>query len=98
MRLLSRDCKQPTPTGVSVTHTHSREKLSYDCKPVPSGTASAKLLTDTLRTHIFPDTSTFEDKATQWFCDLLLNKNEELDDKIGFDNGILVAYGMCPPC
>jgi hypothetical protein len=33
----------------------------------------------------------------QWFCDLLLN-NDELDDMIGFNNGILVAYGMCPPC
>jgi hypothetical protein len=46
----------------------------------------------------FADTSTFEDKATQWFCNLLLNKNDNLDDKIGVDNGILVAYGMCPPC
>jgi hypothetical protein len=61
-------------------------------------TPPAKLLTDNLHGNIFPDTSTFEDKATQWFHDLLLNKNDDLDDKIGFDNGILVAYGMCPPC
>jgi hypothetical protein len=25
-------------------------------------------------------------------------KNDNLDDNIGFNNGILIAYGMCPPC
>ncbi len=59
--------------------------------------ALTKLLTHILRAHIVPENSTFENKAIQWFCDLLLN-NDELNNIVGFDNGILVAYGMCPPC
>ncbi len=35
-------------------------------------------------------------KAIHWYCDLLLN-HEKVDDMMGFDNGILIAYGMCPP-
>jgi hypothetical protein len=87
-----------SPLTLQTILLHSRKKLSYDCDHVPSGTALAKVLTDTLCAHIFPDTSTFEDKAIQWFRDLLLNKNDDLDDKIGFNNSILIAYGMCPPC
>jgi hypothetical protein len=40
MRLLSRDCKQPTPTGVSVTHTHLYLEVS-----LPMGSLF-KLLSD----------------------------------------------------
>ena len=89
---------QYLPPTLQTILLHSREKLTYNRDPVSSGTALAKLLTDNLHAHIFSDTSTFEDKATQWFRDLLLNKNDDLDDKIGFDDGILIAYGMCPPC
>ena len=89
---------QYLPPTLQTILLHSCEKLSYDCNPVPSGAAWVKLLTDNLLAHIFPDTSTFEDKATQWFRNLLLNKNDKFENKIGFDNGILVAYGMCNPC
>ena len=65
---------QYLPPTLQTILLHSRKKLSYDRDPVPSGTASAKLLTDNLCAHIFPDSSTFEDKAIEWFCDLLLNK------------------------
>jgi hypothetical protein len=51
-----------------------------------------------LGAQILPDNSTFEPKAIQWYLSLLLNKNDDLDDMIGINNGILVAYGMCPPC
>ncbi len=61
------------------------------------GAAFGKTPNRQLASTIAPDNSTFEYKAIQWFHDLLLNNNE-LDDMIGFDNGILVDYGMCPPC
>jgi hypothetical protein len=77
---------QYLPPTLQTILLHSREKVSYDCDPVPSGTALAKLLIGNLRAHIFPDTSTFEDKAIQWFCDLLHNKNDDLDDEIGFNS------------
>jgi hypothetical protein len=85
------------PPTLQTILLHSCKKLTYACKPVPSGAASTKLLTDNLQAHTVPDNSTFEDKAILWFCNLLLN-NDELDDMIWFDNGILVAYGMCSPC
>jgi len=31
-----------------------------------------------------------------WYRSLLLNQ-AHADDMTGFDNGILIAYGMCPP-
>ncbi len=51
---------------------------------------STAMLTNNLRAHIHPDNSSFEEKAIQWYKDLLLNQNEELDDMIGFNNGILI--------
>jgi hypothetical protein len=88
----SRSFKYLPPTLRTIL-LHSCEKLTYACEPVPSVAALTKLLTNNLQAHIVPDNSTFEDKAIQWFCDLLLN-NDELNDMIGFDNGILVAYGI----
>jgi hypothetical protein len=70
---------------------HSRDKITYGREPVPLGTALAKLLMNNLQAHILPDISTFKTKAIQWYRDLLLNKNDDLDDMIGFKNGILVA-------
>jgi hypothetical protein len=69
----------------------------YLC-PLPLEAVLATLLTDNLPAHILPDSSTFENKIIQWYPDLLLNQNNEMDDMISFKNGILVAYGMCPPC
>jgi hypothetical protein len=53
---------------------------------------------DNHRAHIYPDKSSFEDNAIQWYQDLLLNQEEDLNDMIGFDNGILIVYRMCPAC
>ncbi len=36
-------------------------------------------------------------KAIRWYCELLLH-HDKADDMTGFDNGILIVYGMCPPC
>jgi hypothetical protein len=78
------------------------KKIIYACKPVPLGAALAKLLTDNLQAHTFPNKLPFETKAIPWYCDLLLNQNGEVDDMIGVENCILAAYGMCPsyepPC
>ena len=38
-----------------------------------------------------------EEKAIHWYHDLLLH-HVVADAMTGFDNRILVAYGMCPPC
>jgi hypothetical protein len=50
-----------------------------------------------MQAHILPDNSPSETKAIQWYFDLLLNKKNKVDDMIGVENGILVAYGMSPP-
>ncbi len=33
----------------------------------------------------------------RWYSDLLLGQ-DHVDDMTGFDNGIIMAFGMCPPC
>jgi hypothetical protein len=73
--------------------THSNRTFAR--KPVPPGTATACLLTDSLRKYSVPDTIPFEEKA-HWYRELLLN-HSQADDMTGFDNGILMVYGMCPP-
>ncbi len=75
-----------------------RKKVTYAHESVPLGAASAKLLTGNLQAHTLPDKSPFETKAIWWYRGLLLNQNGEVDYMIGVENGILVAYGMCPPC
>jgi hypothetical protein len=52
---------------------------------------------DNLQAHTSPDKLPFKTKAIQWYHNLLLNQNGEVDDMIGAENGILFAYGMCPP-
>ena len=64
-------------------------------EPVPSGTSTAQRLLDNLRGYTIPDTQSVEEKAIRWYSDLLLG--QRADDQTGFDNGIIVAYGMCPP-
>jgi hypothetical protein len=77
---------------------HTSEKVVYVREPVPSRRESTKLLTDNIHAHIYTDNSSFEDNTIKWYQDLLLNQDEDLNNLIGFDNGILIAYGMCPPC
>ena len=72
-------------------------KQTYARDPVPSGTLAAQLLTNNLREHTYPDNDPFEEKAIRWYRELLLHP-DKADDMTGFDNGILVAYGMCLPC
>ena len=69
----------------------------YAREPVPSGTPATQLLTTNLREYTYPDTLPFEEKAIRWYRELLLHP-DRADDMTGFDNGILIAYGMCPPC
>jgi hypothetical protein len=45
--------------------------------------------------YVITDMQSFEAKAICWYSDLLLG--QRADDQMGFDNGIIVAYGMCPP-
>ena len=56
-----------------------------------------QLLEKNLHEYILPDNLPFEEKAIRWYCELLLYP-EMADDMTGFDNGILIAYEMCPPC
>jgi hypothetical protein len=74
--------------------THSNRTVA--CKPVPPGTATACLLTNNLHKYSVLDTLPFEEKAIRWYQELLLHHNQA-DSMMGFDNGILIAYGMCPP-
>ena len=68
----------------------------YARDPVPSGTRATQLLTNNLREHTYPDNEPFAEKAIRWYRELLLHPNNA-DDMTGFDNGIFVAYRMCPP-
>ena len=67
--------------------------LSHQVQPRPN----SSLLTSMPTSFLTPQPLRAK-LPTQWLRNLLLNKNDNLDDKIGFDNGILVAYCMCPPC
>ena len=64
---------------------------------MPSGKRSIQLLTVNLSGYIIPDSRSFEEKAICWYSDLL-HGPDRVDDQTGFDNGIVIAYGMCPPC
>jgi hypothetical protein len=50
-----------------------------------------------LQNYIVLDTLSLEEKAIRWFNKLLLHW-DMVDDITEFDNGIMMAYGMCPPC
>jgi hypothetical protein len=54
-----------------------------------------QLLTNNLCEYILPDSFLFAEKAIRWYHELLLHP-ENANDMMGFDNGILIAYGMCP--
>ena len=51
---------------------------------------------DNLCNYTVPNTLTLEENTIWWYISLLLNQ-EHADNMTGFDNGILIAYGMCPP-
>ncbi len=69
---------------------------TFSCKPVSPETATTHLLTNNLRKYSILDTLLFEETAIRWYQELLLN-HSQADDMMGFDNEILIAYGMCPP-
>jgi hypothetical protein len=87
-------CLPPTVQQL-LCHTH--EKIAFAHEPVPSGTTTTHLLTDNLCSYLVPNTLPFAKKAIRWYRDFLLN-HKKIDDMMGFENGILIAYGMCPPC
>ncbi len=88
--------KRLPPTVLQLLHpTH--EKIVFAREPVPSGTTTIHLLTNNLCSYLVPDTLPFAKKTIRWYRDLLLN-HKKVDDMTGFNNGILIAYGMCPPC
>ncbi len=69
--------------------THDKEFYAH--QPIPSGSESTTMLTNNLQARLHPDNSSFEEKAIQWYWDLLLNQKQELNDMVGFDNEILIA-------
>ncbi len=85
------------PPTVQQLLCHTHEKIVFAHEPVPSGTTTTHLLTDNLCGYLILDTLPFAEKAIHWYCDLLLN-HMKVNDMMGFKNGILIAYGMCPPC
>ena len=49
-----------------------------------------------LQNHAVPNTLTFKENTIIWYRSLLLNQ-AHTDDMTGFNNGIPISYGMCPP-
>lgn len=88
---------QRLPPTVQQLLLHARDAKVYAREPVPSGKDFTQILTNNLRGYTYPDTLQFEEKAIRWYRELLLHPGKA-DDMTGFDNGILIAYGMCPPC
>jgi hypothetical protein len=86
----------PPPTLQKlILGTH--QNIIFAREPVPPGTAATQLLTTNLRNHTVPDNLSFKEKAIHCYRGLLLN-HDIADDMKSFDKGILMAYGMCPPC
>ena len=88
---------QRLPPTVQQLLLQASNNRVYARKPVPPGTSVTQLLTNNLCKYIIPDTLPFTEKAIRWYRELLLH-SEKADDMTGFDNRILIAYGMCPPC
>ena len=49
-----------------------------------------------LQNHRVPNTLTFKENTIIWYRSFLLNW-AHTSNMTGFDNGILIAYGMSPP-
>ena len=88
---------QGLPPTVQRLLLQTSKKIVYACEPVPPGTPTTQLLTNNLRQYLVPDTLLFKEKAIRWYHELLLH-HDKADDMTGFDNGTLIAYGMCLPC
>jgi len=84
------------PTTLWQLLLHSSDKLVFEHELVPQGTKSVDLLMKNLQNHRVPNTLTFEENAIICYRSLLLNQ-AHTDDMTGFNTGILIAYGMCPP-
>ncbi len=72
------------------------DKLVFVLKPVPGGTESVNLLMQNLQNHTVPNTLTFKENTIILYRSLLLDQ-AHANDMTGFNNGILIAHGMCPP-
>ena len=76
---------------------HLRRKHVGTCDvrmPISMGEDCTKILMDNLRdARDTPETTTFEDKAIQWYTDFLLH-GDTADDDTGMENGIFAAYGV----
>ncbi len=88
---------QQLPPTVQLLLLQMSKKTVYAHEPVLPGTPATQLLTNNLRQYLVPDTLLFEEKAIPWYRELLLY-HDKADDMMGFDNRILIVYGMCPPC
>jgi hypothetical protein len=88
---------QQLPPTVQWLLMQTSKKIVYAHESVPPGPPATQLLTNNLHQYIVPDTLSFEGKAIRWYCELLLH-HDKADNMTGFDNEILIAYGMCPPC
>ena len=85
----------PSMLQKMILSTH--QNIIFAHEPAPPSTTATQLLTTNLCNHTLPNNLPFEEKTICWHRDLLLHHNVA-DDMTGFDNGILVAYGMCTPC
>jgi hypothetical protein len=85
------------PSTVQQLLCHTHEKIVFAREPVPSGITTTHPLTDNLCSYLVPDTLPFAEKAIRCYCDLFLN-HKKVNDMTGFNNGILIVCGMCPPC
>ena len=81
------------PPTVQKLLLHARDSKIYAPEPVPPGTDMTLLLQKNLREYTIPDNLPFEEKAIRWYRELFLYP-EKADDMTGFDNGILIAYGL----
>jgi hypothetical protein len=63
--------------------------VSQICQEPPT----THLLTNNLCSYLILNTLPFAKKAIRWYRDLLLN-HKKVDDMTGFNNGILIVYGM----
>jgi hypothetical protein len=88
---------QQLPPTVQWLLLQTFKKIVYAHEPVLPGITATQLLTNNLCQYFVPDTLSFKEKAIRWYCELSLH-HDKADKMTGFDNGILIAHGMCPPC
>ena len=96
--LLSPDLEafKKLPTTIQWLLLNTNEKHTFAHKPVPTGNFSALHLMENLENYRVLDNASFKDKPICWIGKLLLHCHT-VDDMMGFDNGKMMACGMCPP-